>query len=261
MNAQSPLAIAIKYYPISLFLMIICIGLFLLQIFTGVDASEPSNQDLIRWGANFMPYSLHNDSWRLLSSLFLHIGLLHLMFNMFALYYFGQVAERMFGSINFLILFILSGIGGNLLSNYWDLQQIFHQQPPSINAGASGGIMGIGMALLVVALSKANFNGMLLNFRSLLLVMTFNLGFGFVVSGINNAGHIGGAITGAILASIYWLQYRLNHQYFSTNAFKNPVVLLSYFVLVIAFIIIYQHLHDNFSVVLSQILLNKLLNQ
>lgn len=79
----------------------------------------------------------------MVTSLFLHIGFLHLLFNMFALYYFGQVAERMYGSVHLLLLFLLSGIGGNVLNNYlaWQGLNLMGYEP-SVSAGASGGIMG-----------------------------------------------------------------------------------------------------------------------
>lgn len=79
---------------------------------------------------------------------------------------------------------------------------------PGLSAGASGGIMGIGAALLVAALFKISVNNMVLNLKSLVLVMGINLVYGFAVPGIDNAGHIGGAITGAIMALGFGIAYR-----------------------------------------------------
>ena len=115
MAFESPIQQALHHYPITLALVVICIGVFALQLLFGVNPTNPTNQSLIAWGANFLPFSLGEAPWRLVTSLFLHIGFMHLLFNMFALYYFGQVAERMFGAVNFLALFLLSGVGGNLL--------------------------------------------------------------------------------------------------------------------------------------------------
>ena len=168
MAFESPIQQALHHYPITLALVVICIGVFALQLFFGVNPTNPTNQSLIAWGANFLPFSLGEAPWRLMTSLFLHIGFMHLLFNMFALYYFGQVAERMFGAVNFLALFLLSGVGGNLLNNFLGLHSVMAGEPPIISAGASGGIMGIGMALLVTALTKTSFNNFALNFRSLL---------------------------------------------------------------------------------------------
>lgn len=206
---NSPLGIAKREYPSTILLITLCVVLFLIQIATGVDASNPSTKDLLNWGANAMPLSLGDEPYRIFSSLVLHIGLLHLMLNMYALYYFGQVAERMIGSINLLILFVLSGTGGNLLGNFMDLQTVLNGENIGINAGASGGIMGIGASLLVIALTKTPINQIILSFKSLFFVMAINLGYGFLVSGIDNAGHIGGAITGVLLGFGYVLNYGL----------------------------------------------------
>ena len=224
MAFESPIQQALQHYPITLALVVMCVGVFALQLFFGVNPTNPTNQALIAWGANFLPFSLGEAPWRLVTSLFLHIGFMHLLFNMFALYYFGQVAERMFGAVNFLALFLLSGVGGNLLNNYLGLHSVMAGEPPIISAGASGGIMGIGMALLVAALTKTSFNNFALNFRSLLIVMAINLSYGFLVGGIDNAGHIGGAIVGGLLGLVYVMQYRAirQQQLFAHQASSTP---------------------------------------
>lgn len=187
--------------PITTLLLVSLIGLFILQLLSGVDANNPSTEALLQWGANALPYTLGNEWWRLVSSGFLHIGLMHLLFNGFALYFFGRIAEPMFGSAKFLALFLLAVVGGNLLNSQmaW-LSILDNTGQPGLSAGASGGIMGIGAALLVAALFKISVNGMILNLRSLILIMGINLVYGFAVPGIDNAGHIGGAVTGGVLA-------------------------------------------------------------
>jgi len=224
MAFESPIQQALQHYPITLALVVMCVGVFALQLLFGVNPTNPTNQSLIAWGANFLPFSLGEAPWRLVTSLFLHIGFMHLLFNMFALYYFGQVAERMFGAVNFLALFLLSGVGGNLLNNFLGLHSVMAGEPPIISAGASGGIMGIGMALLVAALTKTSFNNFALNFRSLLIVMAINLGYGFLVGGIDNASHVGGAIIGGLLGMVYVMQYRVirQQQLFAHKASSTP---------------------------------------
>lgn len=257
-DTNSPLAVGLREFPMTLGLVVACIGLFIWQVLTGVDASQPQNADLLKWGANFLPYSLGNQPWRLLSSLFLHIGLLHLMFNTFALYYFGQVAERMFGSLNLLILFLLSGLGGNLLNNYLGLQKVLADDIPAVSAGASGGIMGIGMALLTVAVLKKPINGMLLSAQSLIWVMAINLGYGFLVSGIDNAGHVGGAITGVMLAMAFIFQYAKQND-ISQNTLvqkkswlaNHAKLLECYLVLLAMYAVIYWQLHHEFMALLG----------
>ena len=285
MAFQSPIQQALQYYPITLALVVICIGVFALQLFFGVNPTNPTNQALIAWGANFLPFSLGEAPWRLVTSLFLHIGFMHLLFNMFALYYFGQVAERMFGAVNFLALFLLSGVGGNLLNNFLGLHSVMAGEPPIISAGASGGIMGIGMALLVTALTKTSFNNFALNFRSLLIVMVINLGYGFLVGGIDNASHVGGAMIGGLLGMVYVMQYRVirQQQLFAHKAsgapwqphhlgdgpisdstapfippslvvLKGKIITTSYVVLVVGFMAMYGWLHISFMQLLNHAL-------
>ncbi|VXB60402.1 Rhomboid family intramembrane serine protease [Enhydrobacter sp. 8BJ] len=267
MAFESPIQQALHHYPITLALVVICVGVFALQLFFGVNPTNPTNQSLIAWGANFLPFSLGEAPWRLVTSLFLHIGFMHLLFNMFALYYFGQVAERMFGAVNFLALFLLSGVGGNLLNNFLGLHSVMAGEPPIISAGASGGIMGIGMALLVAALTKTSFNNFALNFRSLLIVMAINLSYGFLVGGIDNASHVGGAIIGGLLGMVYVMQYRVIRQQQlgdepisgSTAPFippslvvlKGKIITASYVVLIVGFMAIYGWLHISFMQLLN----------
>ena len=195
--------------PVTTLLLVSFIGLFVIQLLTGVDANSPSSQHLLDWGANALPYTMNDEPWRLLSSGFLHIGLMHLLFNSFAMYFFGQIAEPMFGSTKFLALFLLAVVGGNVLNNQVTWQALIEGSgQPGLSAGASGGIMGIGAALLIAALFKMSVNGMVLNLKSLVIIMAINLVYGFAVPGIDNAGHIGGAITGLIIALPIALAYR-----------------------------------------------------
>ncbi len=197
-----------KTAPVTTVLLISFIGLFVIQLLTGVDANNPTTESLLHWGANALPYTMSEEPWRLVSSGFLHIGLMHLLFNGFAMYFFGQVAEPMFGSAKFLALFILSVVGGNLLNSYVTWQTILDGGQPGLSAGASGGIMGIGAALLIAALFKISVNGMVLNLKSLVLIMGINLVYGFAVPGIDNAGHIGGALTGLLIELGFAVSYR-----------------------------------------------------
>lgn len=199
----------LKTAPVTTLLLVSFIGLFIMQVLTGVDANNPSTEALLKWGANALPFTMGDDPWRLVSSAFLHIGLMHLLFNGFAMYFFGQVAEPMFGSAKFLALFLLAAIGGNLLNSYVTWQGILEGTgQPGISAGASGGIMGIGAALLIAAVFKISVNGLVLNLKSLILIMGINLVYGFAVPGIDNAGHIGGAVTGLIIALAIGIVHR-----------------------------------------------------
>lgn len=229
-----------KKAPMTTLLLISFVGLFAYQVlFAGVDASNPKSDDLIAWGANLLPLTLGNEPWRLLSSGFLHIGLMHLMFNCYAMYYFGQVAEPMLGSAKYLGLFLLSVVGGNILNNYLALDNaLTHNISPNIAAGASGGIMGIGMALLIFALFKVRVGGVRLNLRGLLFMMAINLSYGFFVTGIDNAGHIGGAIIGAVLAIAYTLVWK------SDKMLRNCIYWTVFLTVLLGFYGVWQDLHQ-----------------
>ena len=165
------------------------------------------------------------EPWRLVSSAFLHIGFMHLLFNGFAMYFFGQVSEPMFGHGKFLAIFLLSAVGGNLLNNFVTWQGIINDAGSwGLSAGASGGIMGLGAALLIAALFKISVDGLVLNLRSLIMIMGINLVYGFAVPGIDNAGHIGGAITGAIIALAFAIAYRKHHPAISSDLTHQGLV-------------------------------------
>lgn len=199
-------------------LIMINVGLFVWQIMHGVDASNPTTADAIYWGADFAPLTYLEQPARLFTSMFFHFGLIHLMLNMWALYIFGSVAEQLFGRFYYLGVYIFAGLMGSLLSGLIDIQNTFEllqsQNPelfPTVSAGASGAVMGIGGALTVLSLfpilPKQRF---ILDKKTLVMVMGINLLIGFTMPGINNAAHIGGMLMGAILAVIWYMGQRIH---------------------------------------------------
>ncbi len=168
---------------------------FLAMIVAG--ASYDDTQQVLRWGADFGPRTLGGQWWRLLTSMFLHFGPLHLAFNMWALFNVGQVAEALFGSRAFLVLYLLSGIGGSLAS------VLAH--PLGVGGGASGAIFGVvgGVIVAAVLTRRRSGNERLLGrmLPSLLLFVFYNLLIGFRTEGIDNMAHLGGLGVGAALAA------------------------------------------------------------
>ena len=129
------------------------------------------------------------------------------------IYIFGSIAEQMLGRAYFIALYVLAGVMGSLLSGYMSIQDSYALLAggvanasllPSVSAGASGAVMGIGAALTVLAvlpvLPRQRF---ILDKKSLLIIMAINLAMGFSISGINNAAHMGGMLMG-ILLSLFW---------------------------------------------------------
>lgn len=194
------------------------VGLFLWQVLTGVNITSPSLVDAIHWGADYAPLTFLEEPTRLFTSMFFHFGLIHLMLNMWALYIFGSVAEQLLGRFYYLGLYILAGLMGSLLSGFIDIQntvQLLQTNDPklfpTVSAGASGAVMGIGGALTILSLlpilPKQRF---ILDKKTLVMVMGINLFIGFTMPGINNAAHIGGMLMGAVLAAIWYMGQRLH---------------------------------------------------
>lgn len=230
-NSHSAAQIQIKppLAKITLSLIIINVLLFAWQVIGGVDISSPSIADAIHWGADYAPLTLLQEPSRLFSSMFFHFGLPHLLFNMWALYIFGNLAEETFGRFFFLAMYILAGLMGSLLSagvdiynSYALLEQFDSNLLPRVSAGASGAVMGIGGALTALAFfPRLARQHLALDKRSLITIMAINLIFGMLTSGINNAAHVGGMIMGILLA-IGWYAV----QYYKLSKIYLGIVLL-----------------------------------
>jgi rhomboid protease GluP len=171
-------------------------------IFIGLELTggSTSNRNLVRWGANFAVLVAQGEYWRLLTCIFLHIGLPHLLFNSFALLSFGRLAEAVFGHSRFLAIYLVSGITGSLLSFFFTR---------GLSAGASGAIFGVATALAVFYyLNRPAFRLLGENpLGGILFVLIINAVLGFVQPFIDNWGHGGGILGGAALAM--WLAPRV----------------------------------------------------
>jgi membrane associated rhomboid family serine protease len=156
----------------------------------GLDAVLRAQQ-LVQWGSNVGRLTLHGQPWRLFTSMFLHGSPLHLLFNMLALWQVGALVERIFGSLRFTGLYLLSGLAGSIGSVLWN---------PHVNSvGASGAIFGIIGGLLAFIARKnsgvpptvvQDMRGTILPF------LLFNVVAGFAYPHTDNAAHIGGLAGG-----------------------------------------------------------------
>ena len=163
----------------------------------GAGFFVPNVQVLQAWGTNFGPLTTDGQWWRLITSLFLHFGVFHLALNMWALYVGGRLAERLFGSSAFALLYFAAGIGGSLSSLLWN---------PAVNsAGASGAIFGVYGAMLAFFLRKHSAipaSIMSQQRWSGITFIGFNLMNGFSHAGIDNAAHVGGLSVGFVMGLI-----------------------------------------------------------
>lgn len=191
------------------------IAVFALMVLKGVSFFQPTGYDILLWGANYGPLTVTGDWWRLITCVFVHIGIVHLAFNMYALYMAGVYLEPMLGKTKYLVAYLCTGIFASITSLAW------HSEPvPS--AGASGaifGMYGVFLALLLTNLIPKQIRIALL--QSIGVFVVFNLVYG-IKSGIDNAAHIGGLASGMIIGFIYYLSLKKE----SEGNRKNSVVLI-----------------------------------
>lgn len=156
---------------------------------------------LLEHGAMFVPKLIEEgEYYRLFTSMFLHFGFEHLMNNMVTLVLIGWNLEIEIGKIKFLLIYILSGLGGNILSAWYETCTMEY----SISAGASGAIFGIIGALLYVAMRNHGQIGDISGKRILIMII-ISLYYGFTSSGVDNLAHIGGLLTGFVSGVLlYW---------------------------------------------------------
>jgi rhomboid protease GluP len=171
---------------------------FLLMAVSGVHLLNPESNDLIRWGANFKPLTMNGEWWRLISCVFVHIGIIHLLFNMYALYSAGVYLEPMLGKIRYISAYLCTGVVASIASLWWHKQNI-------VSAGASGaifGMYGVFLALLSTNLIPKQIRKSLL--QSIGIFVVYNLVYG-MQSGVDNAAHIGGLLSGLATGYLYYL--------------------------------------------------------
>lgn len=150
---------------------------------------------MLKYGAMYEPYVVDGyEYYRLLTSMFLHFGINHLLNNMVMLGAIGFNLEPVTGKTRFLLIYFLSGIGGNICSLLFNISL----GESVISAGASGAVFGLMGALLgVVIRNKGGIAG--LNKKKLFILILLSLYFGLTTAGVDNAAHIGGLVCGVIL--------------------------------------------------------------
>jgi rhomboid protease GluP len=169
--------------------------LFLIMAISGVSIMLPESASLLQWGANFRPLTMGGEWWRLMTNCFLHIGVMHLLMNMYALFFIGLLLEPYLGKVRFLTAYLVTGIVASVVSLWW------HDHV--ISAGASGaifGMYGVFLAMLTTNLIKTKER------RALLASIVFFVGYNLVEGmkgGIDNAAHLGGLISGLVFGYGY----------------------------------------------------------
>ncbi len=183
-------------YFITPILITLNILVFIIMAASGVHIVTPEAEDIYNWGGNYGSGTLNGQWWRIFTCAYIHIGVIHLLMNMYGLLYIGLFLEPLLGKWKFLIAYILTGITSSLLSLY------IH--PDVVSAGASGaifGMYGVFLAMLTTNLiDKASKKAIL---PSIAVFVGYNLING-LKEGVDNAGHIGGLIGGLLLGYAYY---------------------------------------------------------
>jgi membrane associated rhomboid family serine protease len=201
--SQNPLparrrSLAMENMPVTSVLVGLNVLVFALMTLFGVSPVSPEIEQLKTWGADWGPLTLTaNQYWRILTSNYVHIGIIHIALNMWCLWNLGALAERIFDRWTYVLTYTACGIGGSIVGLWWS--------PTLVAAGASGAIFGIAGAL-IAALYLGRLpvppSAIKATLRSLLSFAGYNLFFGAVVPGISNAAHLGGLVTGLGLGAV-----------------------------------------------------------
>lgn len=203
--------------PATYLLVGINCAVFLAMVLRGVSIGNPTVDQLMQWGAdNAGNVLLGGEWWRIVSAMFVHVGILHLATNMWCLWNLALLAEPLMGSAGVIAVYILTGAAGNLLSTL--MNWIYYHNAPGgpvfpAGAGASGAVFGIAGALIVLLKSNLlpvppvelkRLRRSVIYFAALNLVLGLSISGGnlFLHSGLNidNMAHVGGFTCGLLFA-------------------------------------------------------------
>lgn len=196
-SEQAPAGLVIRSSAVTRGLIAANALVFAALVAVGVSPVSPSGLDILKWGADYGPLTLGREPWRLLSSMFVHIGIVHLFLNMWCLWSLGRLAESVFGRRAYLLTYVASGICGSYLSLAWN--------PLRVSAGASGAIFGVAGALIAAfKFGKLPIDQQELRktLKSVLSFAAYNLFIG-LAGAIDNTAHIGGLLGGLAMGLVF----------------------------------------------------------
>lgn len=167
-------------------LTIVAINVLVFIVFSIIGNTEDA-QFMLTHGACFAPLVKEGEVYRLFTAMFLHFGVEHLIGNMLLLIFLGDTLERVVGSVCYLIIYLLGGLGGNVLSYCIAL----YRKNYAVSAGASGALFAVIGALVYLVLRKrGDVEG--ISGKRLLLMAALSIAQGFTAAGIDGYAHIGG---------------------------------------------------------------------
>ncbi|MGD0346201.1 MAG: rhomboid family intramembrane serine protease [Terracidiphilus sp.] len=191
-------------------------AVFVAMVARGSSIWMPSLDQLMQWGAD-RPNNvlIYGEWWRIVTAMFVHVGILHLATNMWCLWNLGLLAEPLMDSFGLIAAYILTGAAGNLLSTGVNWYRAIHESPAApyfqAGAGASGAVFGIAGALIVLLKSKRlpipeyelkRLRRSVIYFAAINLIigLSVNFGSGFTGVEVDNSAHIGGFLCGLLFA-------------------------------------------------------------
>jgi rhomboid protease GluP len=197
--------------PATYILVAINCAVFLAMVASHVSFLSPSPEDLMRFGADNAGSVLIGGEWvRIVTAMFVHVGIIHLATNMWCLWNLGLLAEPLLGSLGVFTVYILTGAAGNLLSTLYNWVKFHNSGAFSVGAGASGAVFGIAGALIVLLKSERlpvpplelrKLRKSVIYFAAINLV----IGFATMIPGsivrIDNMAHLGGCACGFLFAA------------------------------------------------------------
>ena len=181
-----------KKSPVTSILLLIIVIYF---IIISLNGGTTDVETLVRFGALYPPFILKfNQYYRIISSIFIHIGISHLFFNGYALYIFGTQMEKLMGAKKYLLFFLLTGIGGNIVTIIFNFI--------SVSAGASGSLFGfLGAFLYLIQRHKNMLTPQ--GRKSIIKLVLINLGITIIIPNISVTAHFGGLIVGYLLSYVF----------------------------------------------------------
>ncbi len=200
-----------RYSRAAIVLVALNVGVWLLQLATGVSPWTAQSATLIAWGGNLPLFTLTGDTWRLLTSMFLHGGALHLGLNMLALRMTAERTAYEYGTTRMLVIYMAGGILASCASALWAERHASLATPTAlltVSVGASGAVMAqFGALLVALVVTPPRFVPLPADKRpgidiGLIVVVALNVGFGFVFPHIDQAAHIGGLVGGMAVGAL-----------------------------------------------------------
>ncbi len=172
--------------------LIILINLIVFGLMYVFGNGSENIDTLIKFGANYAPLTKSGEYYRLITSAFLHIGVIHLLCNLYALYVIGPQIEQFFGRIKYILIYLFSAIMGSLFT-------LVLSGDSTVSAGASGAIFGLFGAILYFGYTYRGYIGNAI-ISQIVPVVLLNLFIGLTSTNIGNAAHIGGLVGGYVMS-------------------------------------------------------------